>query len=280
VVAQGSQLLLQTSCKQLIAFSGATLNLAAIDWRRRMHPRQADELLGKTIVLHPPQPVLNTFEKKPGGSDRRFLFIGRDFYRKGGLELLEALHALKNRGLRDWQATVVGDLDSFGDYASRTSSIDRTRALWLLGELADVVTHRSAFSQAEVHHAMTHSDFYVLPTLADTYGYGVLEAQAHGTVCITTNVRALPELVGDETGFCISLPLDEFRNAHSHPQFGDDRRELVDGLVDILVACLKMSAQDLKRKADTATQQLRSRHSPDDHRDCLDLLYRRAIDFP
>jgi glycosyltransferase involved in cell wall biosynthesis len=56
---------------------------------------------------------------------------------------------------------------------------------------------------------MERADFFIFPTLHDTFGYVVLEAMAAGTPVIATATNALPEVVQDgESGFLLSLELD------------------------------------------------------------------------
>jgi glycosyltransferase involved in cell wall biosynthesis len=276
---QGHRLMLSRNCRALVALSEATRNLAVRDWSACVTSSERDALLQKTIVLHPPQPVVTEFVDKPSGREPHFVFIGRDFYRKGGLESLEALGRLADRGVMEWRATFVGDLDSFGDYASRTGRADRERAMSLLSKLSKNVRHFHHHSMFEVNALLRQADFYLLPTLADTYGYSVLEAQAHGAVCITTNVRSLPELVSEHTGICIPLPLDEDRNAHTNRAFAAIRRRLVDELVDGLTECIVMPRDRRRSMAEAAAKQLRSQHAPQKHQEVLASVYNQAIEL-
>lgn len=277
---RGLDLLLLPQCRSLIAFSAATRNLASLDWERHFSLDEHDRVLAKTTVLHPPQHVLTASHEKPNRDKPHFLFLGRDFYRKGGLETLEALHNVYLRKRRDWHATIVGNLDSFGDYATQSGPESRVRAEWLLQAMSGNVKHLARLTSAAASDAMRCAHFHVLPTLADTYGYSVLEAQAHAAVCITTNVRALPEINSNEVGFRIDLPLDEARNAHTLTGFAATRRELVCALTDVLWECVAMPEQAVRQKADMATARLQAQHCPDRHQEQLDSIYRYALTDP
>lgn len=49
----------------------------------------------------------------------------------------------------------------------------------------------------------------LLPSVADTYGYTVLEMQAAGCPVVTTNVRAFPETNNEDCGWICRLPIDK-----------------------------------------------------------------------
>jgi glycosyltransferase involved in cell wall biosynthesis len=101
----------------------------------------------------------------------RILFVGGDFYRKGGNSLLEALK---------------------GPLANRVE--------------LDIVTQHEIASRptVRVHHGLepnspallrlfAEADLFVLPTYADCMGLVLMEAAAAGLPVIATNVGALPE---------------------------------------------------------------------------------------
>ena len=72
----------------------------------------------KLSVLHPPQRVLanNGEDSRWNNLDPvRFCFVGRDFGRKGGVEILRAFDALD---AEDWHLTIVSSL-SVDDYATQ-----------------------------------------------------------------------------------------------------------------------------------------------------------------
>jgi len=165
-------------------------------------------LIGKTEALLPPQAIISAVRPAIAQQPTTFAFAGKEFYSKGGLEILEAFRVLLEAGKRDWTAVVIGDLASFGDYASRADKHERNRA-WALLQALD--TH-VRFIPTPVPHRdvlalLQRSDFYLLPSYADTYGYTALEAQACGTAVVATDVGSQPEFISSRTG--IAVPLDE-----------------------------------------------------------------------
>lgn len=109
----------------------------------------------------------------------RLLFIGRDFERKGGAQVVEATQMLRNSGLPVTLA-VAGPLR------------------WPLpGDPPSWVDHRGDLSTAEVSRLLVESDLLVLPSRFEAFGIAFAEALAHGLPCIGRRAFAMPELIDD-----------------------------------------------------------------------------------
>lgn len=261
----GFRLMLRDSCQGLLALSDAARAIASSEWSRMTRAADVDVLLSKTEVVLPPQPVICTVDEKPVPDAATFVFVGRDFFRKGGLEFLAALYRLHGRGIREWKALIVGRLDSYGDYASETGPDDMAEAQRLLGRLATHVTHQSSADNRTVVNLLRSATFFVFPTLAETFGYSVLEAQACGAVVISTNVRALPEINDSTSGFVLELPLDERREAHGAGRMRAVKESLVAQLETAIERAISMSTDTRRRLADAATRRLIANHDPGVH---------------
>jgi len=104
-----------------------------------------------------------------------FLFVGRDFERKGGVQLLEAFARL-----REWR---------------------RGARLWIVGPHRRIGAHRPGIewlgdvSPTRLETVMAHSTALVLPTLREPFGLAFLDAMACGLPCIGSRVEAVDELV-------------------------------------------------------------------------------------
>ncbi len=278
VRARGLRLLGSEWCRRLIAMSDAAKHIATSEWEAGLSVADARRLCERVEVLLPPQAVLESPAVRQEADEVRFAFVGADFYRKGGLEMLEAFRRLEGSGVLNWRAVVVGNLDTLGDYAALADESSRQRARDLLAAMAGRIEYHPRLPYPRVVETMKAADYYLLPTLADTFGYAVLEAQACGAVAITTNVRALPEVVTAGSGHVIDLPLDDQRNAHTLPGFAKTRAGLTDALEAILRECCAASPQERLAKASAATANLRSRHDPAEHRRRLEIIYRRALE--
>lgn len=273
----GLDLILAEPCRSLVAFSDASRNIAIRDWECRFGSAEAALAAAKVRILRPPQSILGGATPRSGRERPLFAFIGGDFFRKGGLQTVEALERLYARGVRDWDAIVVGRLDSFGDYASATDAASAAAVKAAISRMSDRVTHHERMRNADVLQLLARADYYLFPTLADTFGYSVLEAMASGAVVITTNVRSLPEVVDDETGYLIRLPLDANREIHRRPDFAVIKSLLTDELEHAIYTALFETEATRLRKAKAAVARLQAAHDPAAHAIAIEHVYRSAL---
>ena len=195
------------SCKKLIAIS---------QWAQRFqesllakHPEIADIIRPKMCVITPGQQLLiNEYDEKVLHTEIiSFAFVGGDFFRKGGMEVLEVFAQLVARQF-PVHLTIVSEL-AYGDYASHATEKDYQHALTLIARMGKCATHIHYLNNDLVLQLLTRTHVSLLPTYDDTYGFSVLEAQAAGCPVITTDGCALPEFNDDLTGWVIAVPKDE-----------------------------------------------------------------------
>lgn len=129
----------------------------------------------------------------------RFLFIGRDWERKGGKKAVEVLNSLHSRGVKV-KLTVVG------------ADIDLSNAPYEVKVIKNLDV--SVNSQKEVMKDLyRQAHFFILPVNIEAFGIVFSEAMSFGLPVITHNVCALPEILknGDQ-GICLdkSLSPDDF----------------------------------------------------------------------
>ena len=110
---------------------------------------------------------------------RHALFIGVDFERKGGPDVLRAFAKVRKQ-LPSARLTIVGGLPA-GDIAPGVVSLGLVRGP---GALSEVIRSASLF---------------VMPSVWEPFGIVFLEAMAAGIPCIGADAFAMPEIIG-ETG--------------------------------------------------------------------------------
>jgi glycosyltransferase involved in cell wall biosynthesis len=117
------------------------------------------------------------------GNPLRLLFVGADFERKGGYDLLEAFR----QGLGDFCELDIVTKDE------------------TICSQGPVRVHRGLTPNSPIlQQLFADADIFVFPTLGDTNAVAVLEAMASGLPVVTTNVGALAEEVEDGvTGFLV-----------------------------------------------------------------------------
>jgi glycosyltransferase involved in cell wall biosynthesis len=117
-------------------------------------------------------------DRRPGPC--RLLFVGGDFQRKGGDQVLESLSALEGA----WELDVVTKSTMEGN--------DRVR-----------VHNDLAQGDPRLLDLYQQADVFVFPSLGDAVPWVVLEAMATGTAVIGTAVGGMAEMITDETGIVV-----------------------------------------------------------------------------
>ncbi len=121
------------------------------------------------------------------GEVRHILFIGKDFYRKGGDVLLLAFARLREQ-IPDVRLTMV---TNFPDSAA-------------LLPLEGVTICPPTWDRTVINQYFTQADIFVLPSRLETWGDVLLEAMAFGLPCVSMEDEATGEIViGDKTGFVV-----------------------------------------------------------------------------
>jgi glycosyltransferase involved in cell wall biosynthesis len=117
-----------------------------------------------------------------------FLFVGKDWDRKGGPLALEVVRLLNERGLTS-TLQIVGCRP---ELSTKNLRYVRLHGYLSPADPEDCKKLVGAFSQA---------DFFLVPSLAECFGLVFAEAQSYGLPCISLNNHGIPGVVEDkETG--------------------------------------------------------------------------------
>jgi len=142
-------------------------------------PRQRVHVVGGGLQTPPAKRDLRV--RGAGGTD--VLFIGRDFFRKGGDLVVSAIERLRRSGSGDFKLTVVGP------------------ARWpLTTPIPDWVDFRGEVPASEVSQMWADHDIFALPTWYEPYGLVFLEARAAGVPSLGRDAYCMPELVPASAG--------------------------------------------------------------------------------
>lgn len=173
--------------------------------------------------------------------------------------------------------TLIGNPDDT-DYMNHEVVDDAVACYRLIADNSDWIDFHKSLPNARVLELMRTADVGLLPTRGDTYGYSVLEMQAAGMPCITTNLRALPEINNASCGWLIEVPKNE--NEDALWTSADDRERYVllvyDGLVRI---CTQVAEHPecLREKALASLKRIREEHSPERYAEQLMAVYQEAV---
>ena len=118
--------------------------------------------------------------------DYTFLFIGKDFYRKGGDLLLESFKEVHKQYPQTKLILITKKPDS---QPSDLPGVEWVAPTW---------------ERSEIKNYYRQADLFVLPSRMETWGDVLLEAMAHGLPCIGVDCDAMPEIIQDgKTGWII-----------------------------------------------------------------------------
>lgn len=120
-------------------------------------------------------------------SGAHFLFVGRDFERKGGPDVLRAFARLR-KDIPTARLTIVGAPGAGKDLAG----VDSVGLIALAGDAG----------KRRMAQFYRSASAFVMPSAYEPFGIAFLEAMAAGLPCIGTNRCAMPEIIGD-TGFTV-----------------------------------------------------------------------------
>ena len=142
-------------------------------------PRERVHVVGGG--LHGLPAKRNLRARGSGGTD--VLFIGRDFFRKGGDIVVAAIEQLRRSGSGDFRLTVVGP------------------PRWPLpAAVPNWIDFRGEVPASEVRQMWATHDIFALPTWYEPYGLVFLEARAAGVPSLGRNAYSMPELVPASAG--------------------------------------------------------------------------------
>jgi len=159
----------------------------------------------KIKVIYPSYPnELDSFSPKKESftstHKKKFIFVGRDFVRKGG-------------GL------LVDIFKDFQEEASLTIiSTNIPQKYVAIAKQLKNITYINGINRKKLFSEMYPShDFMIMPSLYEAFGLVFLEAMKFGLICIGSEVGAMKEIIEDrQSGFIIKTP-EYIKNLNSEP---------------------------------------------------------------
>lgn len=269
----GVRRLADKSCIRLIAISECARRMQQEHITEKFS-HYSEAISKKTIVLHPPQPILiGSLSEKPNYRDGIvFVFVGNQFFSKGGREVLKLFMSDKIRE-KKFTLHIISSIQS-DTYASHTTLADTHRLKQQILNLPKNIEFHGVLENNSVIDILRNSHVALLPTYADTYGYFVLEAQACGCPVISTDIRALSEINNSECGWVISTPKDSqgngrLSNADERTKFS----ECVYKGLEKYVMHIFDNTSSITVRSFASIKRIKEQHDPHQHAIALENIY-------
>lgn len=113
-------------------------------------------------------------------NNNRILFVGRDFYRKGGDIVVEAFNIIRNKYNKNIELYIAGpDINTISKY--------NEDGIYLLGNL----------SYDKLSYYFNICDIFCMPSRFEAYGIAFIEALCYGLPCIGRNKFAMKEIINN-----------------------------------------------------------------------------------
>ena len=265
------------NCKGLLALSHCSMNIQ--EQMLKQFPQYERQISSKLITLTPPQTIIvDNISEKPvdyHATQLTFIFVGMDFFRKGGREMLRVLIDLHKS--YDFRLVLITKLRvDEKRYLMSDRDEDEARSIIFANE--DWIEFHEYLPNAQVLEKVKAAHVALLPTWMDTYGYSVLECQACGTPVISTSLRALTEENNENVGWLVKVPVNELNNPIHNTV---EQREkfsniLVEGLKEKIEYVLT-HREEIENKAIKCLEKIARYHSPEKYARNLSLVYAGRI---
>jgi len=267
-----------SACKQLIALSDCASRIQ-LDLMSRLSVN-IEAIYPKLVVLHPPQEkMINTYDEKELDirAPIRFMLVGAGFFRKGGREILRVFERLVRHEGYLIELIIISSL-RMDKYAAHESEADVDWVKKTIDANRDWITYYKDLPNEQVLDLMRKVHVGLLPTYADTYGFSVLEFQAHGVPVITTNVRALPEINNDLAGWLIDVPRDALgEGLYATSEQRNQLSAAIESGLEKIIHGIFADLGCLRRKGIVSLEKIERKHHPADYARQLGEIYQHAL---
>ncbi len=268
--------IIKDNCLGMLAMSQWAYDQTVNLWKDNMEPAIFQKCLTKLRVLEPPQELMVTrqdIESKYLNIEKlEFVFVGNDFWRKRGYDLVKVLSEFY--GEYDFHLSVVSSL-SIDKYKIDVSD-------WLVNERdeiaknmedSDWISWYSSIDNEDVLEIIKASHVGFCPTYSDTYGFSILEMLAGGCPVVSTGSRAQSEINDDNMGWIIHISEEEIRDNDYFDRSKPIVATINNGLRNTIYEILNSDIEAIKHKALHCIDFIEKEHSPEKYEEALRKIY-------
>jgi len=274
------KLLVKNNFKKLIF-----LSFAALKTLKTYARIKEEEILRKTTVVYPAIREINAGEltRKVKREKIHILFVGMDFIRKGGSQLIDAFERLQKQ-FDNIELTIAS---WFHEIDSTFDPCDRKKVLYnRINKNPGIIYLNRITRGALFEQYYPNADIYILPTLNDVFGFSLLEAFAFGLPVIATNIHAIPEIVeNNSSGLLINIKNHKFYKDRNRYKNNNDKyivpKSLDEQLTEEIYEKLKRLIEDFslrKKLGKNALRVARTKFSFEKRNRIMSRIYREATE--
>ena len=268
--------IMKDNCRGLFALSQWSYGKTKDMWERNMDNPSYTECIKKLSVLEPPQEPLMTendiTDKFSEVSCLEFIFVGRDFWRKGGNNLIGILSQYSEKFR--FHLNLISDLRISSEPVEAPKLEEEREMMKDFLPKQSWITWHESLPNKEVLELIKKSHVGFLPTYGDTYGFSVLEMQAGGCPVVSTNGLSLQYINDDSMGWMIDIGVGEEYEGDDWIEHKLGISERIDhGLEKILNEIFKMEPKEIREKALAGLTKIKERHSPKRYAEILQKIY-------
>jgi glycosyltransferase involved in cell wall biosynthesis len=192
-------------CRRIVAMSQCAKRLFL---QQHADAPEYEQLTSKLEVIYPNM-IMPAYRCGPKASPLplRLVFVGAGFGRKGGAVAVRAAEIARTRRL-PMHFHIISSLEAGAGGWSDPQQEEFFAPYFRLID-AENVTFNRRLANVQVLEILRDSDFSILATFSDSFGFSAMESLAVGTPVIATPQGALPEFVRHrENGLMLPLDLD------------------------------------------------------------------------
>ena len=255
------------NCKALFALCQNAYQIQENSLKSFLPDQDVKLLMQKTKVLHPPQSTLVSLEeierKTEELSTISFIFIGRDFFFKGGKQIIDVLSTMEEK--YNFKLVLISAM-KYNDFFIHTPYEEMIKYKKIVQE-KKWIEYYDSLSNEKVLELCRTSMVGLLPSMADTYGYAVLEMQAAGCPVVTTNIRAFPELNSNECGWICNIPIDQNGICSEHDM--ETLSNILKHELEKVFENIFQNPEQIRTKGKMALQRIVDMHDPIRYAECI-----------
>lgn len=274
----GLKLLSKNNCKKIIAFCQNTYDIQKLHLNN--FPEYKEDILSKMIVIQPSQTVKTSNFIKDVSNKINFTFIGNEFFRKGGAEILSVFDEIIPK-FSEVNLTIITRF-GYGKWKDEhITNQDVVKAKKVVAKYPKNINLLLGVTNEEVLSILKNSHVALLPSYGESYGYSVLEAQSCACPVITTRMPPFEEFNNMDNGWLIDVPLVKKNGSLTSDVYTEKglkyfSNTLRNNLYDTVISILN-NKELIENKARKSLQNIIENHDPIKTITLLESIYNETI---